>query len=232
MRSFYPLLIVIICGVPLLAQTPVTENQLGAYKGTDAGLGASMGYCDTVDNFSQQHSPRAFAETWQDTSGTRIANWVELANNDAWTAAGKPTPLAFVWNRDGMTVKVIIMSRPPRVWNESVGAYRRMEYCYGTDAKLIRIRAAWYAPTQCEFLFPCRLIAGHEFYLGGQHPAITDWIFESDGQVIRLRNGRPTDDPFDPSYSLDSRQRVKVGVFYLRFRRPGERTGRSSNTAN
>jgi hypothetical protein len=206
MRSFYLLLIVIVCSLPLLAQTPVTENQLGTYKGTDAELGAAMGYCDTVDNYSRQHSPRIFAELRQDTTTeSGSSHWAEFTDSDQWAAAGKPAPLAFVWNRDGMTVKVIIMSRPPRVWSQSPGTYRRIEYCYGSDAKLIRIRAAWYPPTQCELLFPCRLIAEHEFYLGGQSPAVTDWIFDSDGSITRLRNGRSTDDPFDPSYSLDAR---------------------------
>ena len=65
----------------------------------------------------------------------------------------------------------------------------------------MRIRAVWYVPTHCEFLFPCQLIKGHEFFLA-QNSGITDWVFAADGQIRKLRNGKVRDDQFDPSYSL------------------------------
>jgi hypothetical protein len=79
---------------------------------------------------------------------------------------------------------------------------QRVDYCCGADTKLMRIRAVWHAPTQCEALFPCQLISGHEFFLGGQYPAVTDWVLCADGTVEKLRNGEAVDDYFDPSYGL------------------------------
>lgn len=77
---------------------------------------------------------------------------MEFASGDEWTAASNPAPLALVWNTDGAIVRVTIVARPPRA-RQPVGARQRVDYCYGTDSKLRRIRAVWYPPTYCEFLF-------------------------------------------------------------------------------
>lgn len=162
-----------------------------------------MNYCDAVDDSVQDQQPRIFAELNVDsTTKSKGDRWKEFASKDEWDAAGKPAPLAFVWNRDGAIVRVTIVARPPRVGSPVV-ARDRVDYCYGSDTKLIRIRALWSAPTECEFLFPCRLISGHEFFLGGRwYPAVTDWVFTEDGAIQKLRNGKTVDDDFDPSYSL------------------------------
>jgi hypothetical protein len=202
----------LVVSLPLLAQEHrLTEHEVGSYKGNEDAVGSLMSYCDAVDDSVQEQQPRIFAELKMEltmklkmdpATESKSDRWREFANKEEWDAVGKPAPLAFVWNRDGAIVRVTIMARPPRVWNPVVGAHQRVDYCYGADTKLIRIRAVWYVPTSCEFLFPCRLISGHEFFLGGQHPAITDWLFTGDGQIQKLRNGKISNDPFDPSYSL------------------------------
>jgi hypothetical protein len=126
----------------------------------------------------------------------------------------------FVWDRDGGTVKVTVVAKPHRVWSP-VGAYRRTEYCYGTDARLIRVRAVSYVPTRCEFLFPCQLIYGHEFFLS-QSVGTTDWGLTSDGRIQKLWNGKARDDHFDPSHSLTvSDLHLKTGDD-LPFKHPGQ----------
>ena len=134
------------------------------------------------------------------TTTVETRQWEQFANRDEWEAAGRPTPLVFVSDRNGTTVKVTVVAHPPRVW-KPVGAYRRTEYCYGTDAKLIRVRAVWNVPTHCEFLFPCQLIRGRGFFLG-QSPGITDWVFTPNGQIGKLWDGGSQNDYFDPSHSL------------------------------
>lgn len=202
--AFKSLWFLIVFSIPLWAQEhPLNEPQLGSYNGNDDAVRSLMNYCDAVDDSVQEQQPRIFAKLKMDpTTKSKSDGWREFASKDEWDAAGKPAPLAFVWNRDGAIVRVTIMARPLRVWNPVVGAHQRVDYCYGADTTLIRIRAVWYVPTSCEFLFPCRLIGGHEFFLGGQHPGTMDWLFTADGQIQKLRNGKVWNDPFDPSYSL------------------------------
>jgi hypothetical protein len=161
-----------------------------------------MNYCDAVDDSLREQQPHIFAELKMDpTTKSKIDGWREFASKDEWYAAGKPAPRAFVWNRDGAIVRVTIVANPPRVQIPAV-ARQWIDYCYGADGKLIRIRAVWYVPRYCEFLFPCRLISGREFLLGGQRPAVTDWVFTADGTIRTLRNGKARNDYFDPSNSL------------------------------
>ena len=182
----------------------LSERQLGAYKGIDGAVRSVMNYCDAVDDSVQEQQPRIFAELKMDpTTASKSEGWSEFTSKDDWVAAGKPAPLAFVWNRDGAIVRVTIVASSPRV-RIPVVARRRVDYCYGADTKLIRIRAVWYVPTDCEFLFPCRLISGREFLLGGQSPAVTDWVFTADGTIKTLLNGKARDDYFDASNSLSA----------------------------
>jgi hypothetical protein len=200
LKSFSFLL---VFSLPLFAQVEhaLTEHQLAAYTGSDDAVRSVMNYCDAADNFSQERQPRLFAQLKGDsTTESKIYRWWEFTSKAKWEAAGKPAPLAFVWDRDGELVRVMIVRNPARVWTP-FGVDRQTEYCYGTDSKLIRIRAAWYVPTRCEYLFPCQLIEGHEFYIG-QSPGITDWVFTADGAIRKLRNGKAVDDYFDPSYWL------------------------------
>ena len=194
---------VLAFSLPLCAQQhKVSEHQLGAYKGGDEAVRSVMNYCDAVDDSVQQEQPRVFAESNIDSTTTpKSHRWREFASKDEWDAAGKPAPLAFVWNRVGAIVRVTVVTRPPRVGSPVI-TRGRVDYCYGSDTNLIRIRAVWNAPIECEFLFPCRLISGHEFLLGGQRPGVTDWAFTPDGAIQKLRNGKAEDDYFDPSYSL------------------------------
>ncbi len=152
--------------LPLFGQVhQPREHPPGAYEWAEDTVPSVMGYCDVVDDFSTQESPRLFARL-KPTSGTEgeAVQWRKFVSKDDWEAAGKPTPLVFAWDRNGITVKVTVVAKPPQVWNPVV-VYRRTEYCYGIDARLIRIRAVSYVPTRCEFLFPCQLISGHEFFL-------------------------------------------------------------------
>lgn len=161
-----------------------------------------MSYCDESADLARQQQPRIFAEASTGSMTKSQSNaWREFSSEDDWAAAGKSVPVALVWNRDGAFSLVTIVSRSPHVRLAAV-TNRRVDYGYGRDAKLIRIRAVPFAPQQCELLFPCRLISGHEFFLGGQRPAITDWVFTTQGTIRKLRNGKEMSDYFDPSNSL------------------------------
>ncbi len=188
--------------LPLFGQVhQPREHKLGAYEWAEDTVSSVMTYCDTVDDFSRQEKPRIFAGSKPNSRTEReAAGWREFVSKDGWEGAGKPAPLVFVWDRNGVTVKVTVIARPPQVW-KSVGAYRRTEYCYNIDARLIRIRAVSYVPTRCEFLFPCQLIRGQGFFLG-QGNGITDWVFTVDGTIRKLWNSEAQDDYFDPSNSL------------------------------
>ena len=187
--------------LPLFAQRiPLDEHQLGAYKGSDDAVRSVMDYCNAIDDAAEAQQPRIFAEMATDSGGAqKTYRWVEFADRDEWIAASKPAPLAFVWHRDGAIVRVTIVSGIPRVHTATL---HRIDYCYGADVHLARIRAVPTFPQQCEYLFPCRLISDREFLLGGQRPAVTDWIFTEDGTTTKLRNGKPMEDYFDPANSL------------------------------
>jgi hypothetical protein len=188
--------------LPLFGQVhQPREHKLGAYEWADDTVPSVMSYCDVVDDFSTQESPRVFARLKPNPRTEHEAVWWrEFVSKEDWESAGKPAPLVFVWERNGVTVKVMVVAKPPQVW-KPVGAYRRTEYCYSIDARLIRLRAVSYVPTRCEFLFPCQLISGHEFFLS-QSAGTTDWVFTADGKIQKLWNGEARDDYFDPSYSL------------------------------
>lgn len=193
---------VLAFSLPLFAQQTLNERRLGAYKGDDQAVRSAMNYCDAIDDAVQGQQPRIFAGL-KDLATKSPGDWKEVASRDEWDAAGKPGPLAFVWNRDGAIVRVTIVWGPPRV-GAPAATRRRVTYCYGTDSKLMRIRAVWSAPTHCEFLFPCRLISDQEFVLGGRWPAVTDWVITADGAIQKLRNGKAEQNDFDPSYSLSA----------------------------
>jgi len=165
-----------------------TEPLDEIYSGHEEAVRSVMQYCDTLDDALEQREPRIFGSE----SGHK---WREFFSRGEWEEAGRPAPLAFVWDREGSTVRVTVMARI------SVGMRRRVEYCYGADTKLLRIRAVPFVPTNCEFLFPCRLIRG-EPLLSGQRTGTTDWVLARDGTVSKLRNGKAEDDYFDPSNSL------------------------------
>lgn len=188
--------------LPLCAQQQLNERQLGTYHGDDEAVRSAMNYCDAVDDSLQGRQPRIFAGL-MDPATRSPSNWKTFADRDEWEAAGRPFPVAFVWDRDGAIVRVTIVSTRYRP-GAPVAVRTRMNYCYGTDTKLVRIRALWSAPRRCEFLFPCRLIVGYEFV--GGWPAVTDWVFTPDGSIQKLRNGKPEQNYFDPSYSLTADQ--------------------------
>jgi hypothetical protein len=202
MRSLRLVGFVLALTLPLCAQQDkLSERELGDYKGSDDAVRSVMDYCDMLDAALRQQQPRIFAETKIESTGeAKIITWGEFASKDEWQAAGNPAPLAFVWNKDDVIVRVTTVARAQR--GKPSIAQQRLDYCYNDDAQLVRIRAVWYAPTDCEFLFPCRLISGHDFLLSGQRPAVTDWVFKEDGTIQRLRNGTAVEDYFDPSYSL------------------------------
>jgi hypothetical protein len=188
--------------LPLFAQRPsLNERQLGTYRGTEDSVRWAMSYCNAIDDSVLEQQPRIFALDKVYVAGTG-RHWVQVADRDEWSALGKPAPLAFVWNRDGAIVQVTVVARPSR-FRSAVSAHDRVDYCYGVDNKLIRIRAVWDVPAFCEVLFPCRLISDRDFFLlNSQGPAVTDWVFISDETINKLRNGKEVDDYFDPSNSL------------------------------
>jgi hypothetical protein len=203
MTTLKSLPFLVLFALPLFAQVEhaLTEHQRGAYTGSDDVVRSVMNYCDAADDFSQERQPRFFARSKQgSTTESNIHRWLEFASKAEWEAAGKPTPGAFVWDRDGEILRVMIVQNPARLWTP-FGVDRQTEYCYGTNSELIRIRAAWYVPTRCEYLFPCQLIQGHEFYIG-QPYGVTDWVFTADGAIRKLWNGKAVNDYFDPSYWL------------------------------
>jgi len=187
-----------LLALPLCAQQlPLDEHQLGSYKGQDTAIRSAMDYCNGLDSFLQDEQPRIFAELNPGAATkSETSHWTEFASKDEWETSGKPSPVAFVWKKDEAIVRVTVVSRA------QAGLRRRVDYCYGADNKLVRIRALPFAPTECEALFPCRLILNREFYVGGRHPVITDWVFTADGAIEKLLNGRLVDDYFDPSNSL------------------------------
>jgi hypothetical protein len=205
MRSFRLVGFVLAFTLPLWAQEhKLSEHRLGAYRGSDDAVRSAMSYCDAVDDSVQEQQPRIFAQlNLASTTRSTSDRWSEVASKGEWDASRRPTPLTFVWSKDGTIVRVTVVASPPRP-RTPVVSRRRVDYCYGTDAKLIRVRAAWYVPTSCEFLFPCRLISGQEFPIGGQSPVVTDWVLTSDGTITKLRNGKEIDDYFDPSNSLSA----------------------------
>ncbi len=188
--------------LPLFAQRPsLNEHQLGTYKGNEGSVRSAMSYCDAIDDSVQERPPRIFALDKVYVAGTG-RHWVQVADRDEWNALGKPAPLAFVWDRDGEIVRVTVVARPS-LFRSTVSTHERVDYCYGVDKKLIRIRAVWYVPAFCEVLFPCRLISDRDFFLlNSQSPAVIDWVLIPDGTINKLRNGKEVDDYFDPSNSL------------------------------
>jgi len=202
MRTISFIGFVLLLAIPLCAQEhKLNERELGDYKGTDDAVRSVMDYCDMLDASLKQQPPRIFAETKVESKGdAKTITWGEFPGKDEWQAAGSPTPLAFVWFKDDLIVRVTMVETSQR--GKPSLARKRLNYCYDDDAQLVRIRAVWYAPTECEYLFPCRLISGHDVLLDGQHPSVTDWVFKEDGIIQKLRNGTAVDDYFDPSYSL------------------------------
>lgn len=191
--------------LPLCAQRlPLDEHQLGTYRGNDEAARSVMSYCNGIDDSLREQQPRIFAESETDsTTRSKGHAWREFASHDEWAAAGRPVPLAFVWDQDGAIVRVTIVGTV----RTSVRPRPRVDYCYAADGNLIRARAVPFVPTSCEVLFPCRLISDWDFYLlHAQRPAITDWVFTPDGTIQKLRNGKAVDDYFDPSSSLTVRE--------------------------
>jgi hypothetical protein len=201
MRSLSFFGFVLLFAVSLCAQEhKLNERELGDYKGTDDAVRSVMDYCDMLDASLKQQPPRIFAETKVESKGdAKTITWGEFPGKDEWQAAGSPAPLAFVWFKDDLIVRVTMVESPRH--GKSSPTQQRLDYCYDDDAQLVRIRAVWYAPTECEYLFPCRLISGHDV-LSGQRPSVTDWVFKEDGMIQKLHNGEAVDDYFDPSYSL------------------------------
>lgn len=219
MTSLRFLALIFAVTLPLSAQQlPLNEHELGAYKGKDDAVRSLTDYCNALDDSAGAQQPLIFAEVAKDSgSGEKNSHWDEFSNRDNWVAAGKPAPVAFVWNRDGLIVRVSIVTGIPR---SQVSHLSRVDYCYGADSNLVRIRAVPFSPQECEFLFPCRLISGHEFLLGGQRPAVTDWIFTPDGGITKLRNGKTVDDYFDPANSLTADDLDLKTSDQLPFNRP------------
>lgn len=195
---------VLALALPLCAQEhQLSERQLGAYKGDDSAVRSLMNYCDALEDSFRPQPPHIFVQVAStSTSRSKHDTWRALGSKYEWEVAHRPGPLAFVWHQNGSIAGVTIVERPPRP-GSALRAYHRVDYCYGVDARLIRIRSVWYPPSECEFLFPCRLISNREFaLLGPRKPGVTDWLFMEDGATERLWNGKVVDDYFDPSNSL------------------------------
>jgi hypothetical protein len=200
MGALKSIALLVVLALPAFAQEGLPDDrELGRYKGGDDSVRSIANYCESVDDFSREQAPRIFAEVKQG-GGDEFdpARWKEFSDRDGWVAAGRPSPLAFVWERDGATIKVTVISHAPKNWNPAV-AYGRISYCYNTEGAVSRIRAIWHVPITCEFLFPCALLTDRQFFVGGQSLAVNDWVFTPDGTIQKLRDGKDLDDYFDPS---------------------------------
>src|SRR5215831_14978526 len=155
MRSLIFAGFILVLALPLCAQErKLKERDLGDYKGTDDAVRSVMDYCDMLDASLKQQPPRIFAQTKVESKGdAKTITWGEFPGKDEWQAAGSPAPLAFVWFKDDLIVRVTMLARAHSA--KPSPAQQRLDYCYDDDAQLVRIRALWYAPTECEPLFPC-----------------------------------------------------------------------------
>lgn len=135
MHRFSPFLFAIVLSTPLLAQPKFDRSQT-------LDLINITKYCATVEDYSDSQVPRIFAPITSAFGPS--TGWVEFDSRAAWTQAGSPKPVAFVWNRHAKIVRVAISpngDETPRVY---------ADYCYRQDGTLARLRSVPSERQKCE----------------------------------------------------------------------------------
>jgi hypothetical protein len=135
MHRFSPLLVAIAVSAPLLAQSAFDR------KATPDQISITT-YCATVEDYSDSHVPRIFAQT--PSASGQSAGWVEFDTRADWSRAGSPKPVARAWYRDAKIVRVEISpsdDESPRVY---------ADYCYRQDGTLARLRSVPSMRHKCE----------------------------------------------------------------------------------
>ena len=135
MHRFSSLLFAIVISTPLLAQSRFDRSQT-------LDLINITKYCATVEDYSDSQVPRIFARIT--SAFGQSTGWVEFDTRAAWSRAGRPKPMAFVWSRHAKIVRVAISpngDESPRVY---------AEYCYRQDGTLARLRSVPSERQRCE----------------------------------------------------------------------------------
>jgi len=135
MRRFSPLLFVIAISTPLLAQSILDRSQT-------KDLIAVTTYCRNVEDYSDSQVPRIFARITSAFGQSTV--WVAFDTRAAWSRAGSPKPMAFVWYRHAKIVRVAFSpngDESPRVY---------ADYCYRQDGTLARLRSVPSVRHKCE----------------------------------------------------------------------------------
>lgn len=135
MNRLSPLLLLTIFLTPLMAQSVDSNVKQQRYA-----LSTLMKYCAHVETASDSRQPRIFAQV---SSGLGpSSSWAEFQSKAAWKDAGKPKPLALVWNDDAKVVRVAITN------GDDGRSYA--EYCYRPDGTLAQLRSVPAVKTHCD----------------------------------------------------------------------------------
>ena len=135
MHRLSPFLFAIVLSMPLLAQSRFDTSQT-------LDLINITKYCATVEDYSDSQVPRIFAPIT--SAFGESTGWVEFDTRAAWSRAGSPKPVAFVWHRHANIVRVAISpngDESPRVY---------ADYCYRQDGTLARLRSVPSERQKCE----------------------------------------------------------------------------------
>ena len=135
MHRFSPLLFVIAISLSVSAQSALDRK-------ATLDLISITTYCANVEDYSDSHVPRIFAQTT--SAYGQSTGWMEFDTRAAWSRAGSPKPVALVWYRDAKIVRVEISlndDESPRVY---------ADYCYRQDGTLARLRSVPSTRHKCE----------------------------------------------------------------------------------
>jgi hypothetical protein len=143
MHRFSPFLFVIVISASVSAQSELDRSTLDLISITT--------YCANVEDYSDSHVPRIFAQTT--SAYGQSTGWVEFDTRAAWSRAGSPKPVALAWYRNAKIVRVEISlsdDKNPRVY---------ADYCYRQDGTLARLRSVPSTRQKCEpNLYQCTLV--------------------------------------------------------------------------
>ncbi len=173
MHRFSPLLFAIVISTPLLAQSTFDQSQT-------SDLIRITKYCAKVEDYSDSQVPRIFAPIT--SAFGQSAGWVEFDTRAAWSRAGSPKPVAFVWYRHARIVRVAISpsgDESPRVY---------ADYCYRQDGTLARLRSVPGERQKCEpNRNQCTSLLREARFYPPQGPVLT--TYGGLGGLLDLANG-------------------------------------------
>jgi len=135
MHKFSYVLFLIVLSTPLLAQSISDRKAM-------LDLVSITTYCVNVENYSDSHVPRIYAQTTSVYGPS--TGWVEFDTRAAWSLAGSPKPVALAWYRDAQIVRVEISPND----DESPRVYA--DYCYRQDGTLALVRSVPSMQHKCE----------------------------------------------------------------------------------